>query len=76
MAVALRFILVALAVVASPALIIGIVIWQTSDDDTGPDAGTSNATVFIVNSSLLSSIFIHLKHMCSEWKDTRKVWPR
>ena len=75
MAVALRIILVALAVVASLALIIGIVIWQTSDD-TGPDAGTSNATVFIVNSSLLSSIFIHLKHMCSEWKDTRKVWPR
>jgi len=43
MAVALRIILVALAVVASLALIIGIVIWQTSDD-TGPDAGTPNAT--------------------------------
>ena len=56
MAVALRIILVALAVVASLALIIGIVIWQTSDD-TGPDAGTANATVFIVNSSLFSSIF-------------------
>ena len=45
---AARFVLAALAAVASLALIIGIAVWQTSDNTEDTDgAGTSNATVLL-----------------------------
>ena len=43
-AVPLRFILVALAVVASVAVVVGIAVWQTSDAGEA-DAGTTTVPV-------------------------------